>query len=71
MPNHITTVLLGATDAVSFRNFVSSSESALQQVGMVNTNASGTIDFATVVIPDNTSQARGYSVWRFPESMTL
>lgn len=58
-----------ANNTGSFRTFVSASEAAFARMGLVNTNASGTIDFNTVTPPNVANQLRGFSVWRFNDAL--
>lgn len=67
MATYAQRLTLVANSTGSFRTFVSASEAAFAQMGWVNTNASGTINFNTVTPPNTTNQVRGYSVWRFDD----
>lgn len=68
MATYAERLTLIANNTGSFRTFVSASEAAFSRMGWVNTNASGTINFATVVPPSAANQLRGYSVWRFNDA---
>lgn len=62
-------ILSGVQATSSFREFVSGTIAGIESVGLINTYASGTINTGTVLPPNNTSQYRGYAVFRFADSL--
>lgn len=58
-----------AVNTTNFRSFVSVVTGMLSQSGLINTNASGSIDPTTVSASSTANQIVGYQVWRFNDSL--
>lgn len=58
----------GSTDA-AFRAYVQAVTEMIAGVGLVNTNATGSIDPTTTTNPTAFGQVRGYQVWRFDDAL--
>src|SRR4051794_39931473 len=57
-----------SSDAL-FRAWASGISNALGTVGLVKTGDTGQIDFSSVARPTANSQAMGYEIWRFNDSL--